>query len=183
MTSKALWRSVRMLLAVVGVRALGLTTAPATNTAAAGAGSPIIRTRTLLDSPPPFPAGAPCPFQVNVAVTGRKTTRSGPDKTIINEEAKVTLTNASTGASLVHVTAFRYTEVSLPGGLLQYDISGRTILITRAGDVGPKGPVGSAGALYSLVGHAIGVFNETTNRWTSFSVNGQVFDLCGLLGS
>ncbi|WP_133411765.1 hypothetical protein [Agromyces badenianii] len=133
-----------------------------------------------------IPVGEACSFPVALDVPERVSvvvTEFADGRIVTHDRAKLTLTNADTGESLVHITSAMITEVPAGGGEIQVDISGQLFMWFYPGDQGPNGLVEYPGEAFSVNGHTRVTVDEETLVFTSFSIKGKATDICAALAT
>ena len=157
----------RSITAVIAATAVTLLTAPQ-----AGAGQPE-RTQIALD---PFVIEDLCSFTVSVVPTGKDQVQTVFDdgRWTVHAHADPTLTNLSTGRSLVY--RLRYVASGTADGS-SGTVSGQFSFALAPGDVGPFG-VDPDGSLLHFVGHLHVTSDPDTFAITSFSWGGTFSDIC-----
>ena len=132
------------------------------------------------------PAGETCPsFGVIGDFSGpfsgsEKVLRDG--RFINHNVGTGTWTNPETGKSFVQRSRYmlvdRYIEDT---NELEIDITGRFMISFIPGDIGPEGTVVTEISTYSVIGHQSITLDFDTFLWTSYSLDGQIVDVCAQL--
>jgi len=138
----------------------------------------------LSTDPTVLDAGSGCAFPVEFRPhAGARFTRTEfTDRVVIQGNARTTLTNLESGASVEANDFSRYSErYDAQANDVLIEVSGQAILYFFPGDQGPEGEVGENGALYAVVGHAEETLDLDQNLITSFTLRGQAKELCSLL--
>jgi hypothetical protein len=145
-------------------------------------GASPVRT-VVIPGPGVWPAGFGCPFDVGrVPNDVTRITEFSGGRTVFQVNAEPTLTNLETGTAYIQRSRFTATDTYDPDANDVLSVtSGRFIINFFPGDQGPFGKVGESGALFAFAGRVQTTFDLDTEIVISFSYEGTVTDLCGVL--
>jgi hypothetical protein len=130
-----------------------------------------------------LPAGQGCAFDVAGDKTGSlKTTEQPNGSVVVKGEALITITNLETGGTYLQDSRAKTVETYDPATNEVHVVGkGRLLFSFWPGDQGPNGVIGEPGALLAIDGDFSFSLDVGTFFFTSFSVDGQVTDLCAIL--
>ena len=130
-----------------------------------------------------LPAGMACPFdvtQTELPGSTFKTTVFSDGRSQEKRKGRVQFTNVGTGQSVIVKLAVTVTFEDRDG-IRFFESSGIGFTQFFPGDQTDFGTIGEDGALLRITGHVEGALDLNADLFTSYSLNGQATDICGLI--